>query len=144
MDATQTLVPTRLWIVGGLALAWNLIGVAAFAMQLGMPEEALQAMPAERQALHRATPAWLYVFYGVATIGGALGSVGLLLRRRWAAPIFLVALIALTLQVVAGYATTPAWSVTGVAGLGFPLLLLVVATALWRFARAMAACGVLR
>lgn len=137
-------VPASIWIVGGLAVVWNLIGVAAFAMQLAMPAEALQAMPPEQRAVYEATPGWIYLFYGVATIGGVLGSLGLLLRRRWAAPVYLVALVALVLQVLASYAVTPAWSTSGLAGLGFPVLLVVIAGALWLFARRMAARGVLR
>ena len=131
-------------IVGMLALLWNLVGVAAFLMQRVLPAEALQAMPPERRAVHEATPAWLYVFYGLATFGGALSALGLLLRRRWAAPAFLVALLALLLQIVAGYATTPAWALGGVASLGFPVLLVGVAIALLLFARRMAARDILR
>src|SRR3546814_494972 len=90
------------------------------------------------------TPAWLYVFYGLATFGGVAGSIGLLLRRRWAVPVYLLALVALVLQVVASYAVTPAWSVSGAAGLAFPVLLVAIAICLWLFSRRMAARGVLR
>src|SRR5690606_3785226 len=86
----------------------------------------------------------LYLLYGVASIGGVLGSLGLLLRRRWAVPVYLVALIGLVLQVLASYAVTPAWSVGGAASLGFPVLLVAIAVALWLFARRMAARGGLR
>src|SRR3546814_12441953 len=79
-------VPASVWIVGVLALLWNLVGVAAFVMQVAMPAEALGAMPAEQRAIYEATPAWLYVFSGLATFGGVAGSIGLLLRRRWAVP----------------------------------------------------------
>ena len=143
--ATESMkVPTSVWIVGVLALLWNLIGVAAFTMQVAMPAQALEAMPADQRAIYEATPAWLYVFYGVATIGGALGSVGLLLRRRWAAPVYLVALMSLVVQVLCSFMVTPAWSLGGAASLGFPVLLVVIATVLWWFARRMATRGVLR
>lgn len=144
MEPNSGKVPASVWIVCGLAVVWNLLGVAAFAMQLAMPAEALQAMPPEQRAIYEATPGWIYLFYGVATIGGVLGSLGLLLRRRWAAPVYLVALIGLVLQVLASYAVTPAWSAGGAASLGFPVLLVAVAAALWLFARRMAARGVLR
>src|SRR3546814_11692538 len=94
-------VPASVWIVGVLALLWNLVGVAAFVMQVAMPAEALGAMPAEQRAIYEATPAWLYVFYGLAPFGGVAGSIGLLLRRRWAVPVYMLALVALVLQVVA-------------------------------------------
>src|SRR3546814_19299235 len=91
-------------------------------MQVAMPAVALGAMPAEQRAIYEATPAWLYVFYGLATFGGVPGSIGLLLRRRWAVSVYLVALVAPVLQVVARYAVPPAWSVSGAAGLPFPEL----------------------
>lgn len=77
-------------------------------------------------------------------MAGALGSVGLLLRRRWAVPVYLVALLALVVQVLCSFVVTPAWALGGVASLGFPVMLVVIATALWWFAQRMAARGVLR
>ncbi|GGK14972.1 hypothetical protein [Luteimonas terricola] len=144
MEAGSTKVPASVWVVGVLALLWNLVGVAAFGMQLAMPAEALEAMPADRRAIYEAAPGWLYIFYGVATIGGVIGSLGLLLRRRWAVPVYLVALVALVLQVLASYAVTPAWSLGGAASLGFPVLLVAIAIALWLFARRMSARHILR
>lgn len=143
MDIT-TRTPASLWIVGVLALLWNLLGLASFVFQMLMPAEALQAMPAEQRAVYEAAPGWLYLFYGIATIGGVLGSLALLLRRRWAALVFLVALLGLIVQVIAGYATTPSWAVSGAAGLGFSLFLVLVAVALWRFSAWMEKRGVLR
>lgn len=144
METRATGVPVSLWIVGGVALLWNLIGVAAFTMQLAMPAEALAAMPDAERAIYEATPAWLYVFYGLATIGGVVGSLGLLRRRRWAVPVYLVALIALVVQLVSSYAVTPAWSVGGASTLVFSVLLVVIATFLWLFSRRLSARGVLR
>ncbi|PJJ97466.1 hypothetical protein CO641_10880 [Lysobacteraceae bacterium NML91-0213] len=144
METAARHVPARVRVVGALALLWNLVGVAAFVMQLSMPAEALAAMPPEQRAVYEATPSWIYLFYGTATIGGALGSLGLLLGRRWAAAVLLVALAALLLQVAASYAVTPAWSLNGAPGLVFPALLLAIAVALYLFARRMAARGVLR
>ncbi len=84
------------------------------------------------------------MFYGIATFGGALGALGLLLRRRWAAPVLLSALVALALQVVSGLVVTPMLETGGVASLGLPVFLLVVAALLWGFARRLAVGGVLR
>src|SRR3546814_7731025 len=120
-------LPASVWIVGCRALLWNLVGLAAVVMQVAMPAEALGAMPAEQRAIYEATPSWLYVFYGLATFGAVAGSIGLLLRRRWAVSVYLVALVALVLQVVASYAVTPAGSVSGAAGPAFPALLVEIA-----------------
>src|SRR3546814_11013560 len=103
-----------------------------------MPAEALGAMPAEQRAIYEATPAWLYFFYGLATFGGVAGSIRLLPRRRWAVSVYLVALVALVLHVVAGYAVTPAWLLSGAAGLAFPVPLVAVAVCPWLFSRGLA------
>src|SRR3546814_17143888 len=112
MESKAMKVPASVWIVGALALLWNLVGVAAFVMQVAMPAEALGAMPAEQRAIYAATPAWLSVFYGLATFAGVAGSIGLLPRRRWAASVYLVELVAPALQVVARHAVAAAWEVT--------------------------------
>src|SRR3546814_14341442 len=103
-------VPASVWIVGALALLWNLVGVAAFVMQVAMPAEALGAMPAEQRAIYEATPAWLYVFSGLATFVGFSGSIGLLLRRRRAVSVYLVAQVSLVRPVVARHPVPPAGS----------------------------------
>src|SRR3546814_9452153 len=52
MESKAMKVPASVWIVGALALLWNLVGVAAFVMQVEMPAEALGAMPAEQRAIY--------------------------------------------------------------------------------------------
>lgn len=144
MERVTEKAPASVWVVGVLALLWNLVGVGMFLFQTLLPDAALQSMPPDQRAVYEATPAWLYVFYGVATIGGALGALGLLLRRRWAVAVFLVALLALVLQVVGSLLATPAWSIGGAGMLVFPVILIVIATLLWWFTRRMARRGVLR
>src|SRR3546814_18134167 len=110
MESKAMKVPASVWIVGALALLWNLVGVAAFVMQVAMPAEALGAMPAEQRAIYAATPAWPYVFSGLATFGGVAGYIGLLLPRRLVGSVSLVAPVARVLPVVARSQVSPAWS----------------------------------
>ncbi|HRF84429.1 MAG TPA: hypothetical protein PLO34_08405, partial [Pseudoxanthomonas sp.] len=77
-------------------------------------------------------------------IGGVLGALSLLLRRRWAVPMFAISLLALLVQMVGGYAVTPAWAAYGAAGLAMPALLLVVALLQWNYARRCRVRGWLR
>ena len=75
------------------ALLWNLIGCAAYLADVTItPEAVAQMTPAER-ALYETRPAWAVAMTALAVWGGALGCVGLLLRKSWATVVFLVSLI---------------------------------------------------
>jgi len=85
--------PKHLWIVGGLALLWSLLG-AANHLLLVTENRAYTSQFTEEQLAHgRAIPAWLSASWAIAAWGGVLGSALLLLRRK-VAP-FLLAISAL-------------------------------------------------
>jgi hypothetical protein len=136
--------PRAFWWVAVLALAWNLIGLAMFGVQVTMDEAQLAAMSEADRQVYLATPLWVEVAFGFAVIGGVLGALGLLLRRRWAVSMFAISLLALLVQFAGAYLSTPAWQAYGAAGLAMPALLVVVALALLAYARRAAAGGWLR
>jgi len=123
----------HLWIALA-ALVWNLLGLMAFVMQVSMTPEQVAALPAADRAVHDATPSWLTVAFALAVGGGVLGSIGLLLRQRWAVAAFTVSLAALVVQ-IGGYLVTPMWQASGAAGAAFPAVLLAIAVALLAYAR---------
>ncbi len=127
--------PTSYWVITILALLWNLAGVAMFCLQLSMDPAAVAALPAPQREVYEATPSWLNIAFAISVFGGVLGAVGLLLRKRWAVPCFLVSLLALIVQILSAYAVTPAWSAYGAAGLAMPVVLLAIALFLLWYAR---------
>ena len=142
MHATALpMLPKSFWIIAVLALLWNLLGLAMFVMQVTLSPEALAAMPAAQREIHGSTPAWINVAFGLAVVSGVLGAVGLLMRRRWAVVMFALSLAALAVQLLGAYLVTPAWAASGVAGLGLPVLLIVIAFALLAYARNVASRG---
>ncbi len=136
--------PRAFVVVAILALAWNLIGLALFWRQVTMDAVQLATLPGPQQQVYLATPGWVNVAFAFAVLGGVLGALGLLLRRRWAVPMFQVSLLGLLVQLVGGYLVTPAWSAFGPAGLAMPALLLVIALALLFYARHARGSGWLR
>lgn len=136
--------PRYFWWLAGAALLWNLAGVAMLLVQVGMDAQGLAALDAGQRRIREATPGWVDAAFAVAVTSGVLGALGLLLRGRWAAPLFGVSLLAMLVQLGGGYATTPAWEVYGPAGLAMPAILLVIAVALWGYARRLARSGWLR
>lgn len=90
--------PTWFKVVAALALLWNLLGCVAFFMDLRLSPEDLAALPEAQQALYAARPTWAVAATAIAVFGGALGSVGLLLRRKWAFPVLALSLLGILVQ----------------------------------------------
>ncbi len=92
------------YVISGLALAWNLVGVALYVMQVTMTEEAIAALEPAERALMEATPTWLIGVYALAVNAGALGCLLLILRKAWAIPVLVVSLLCIVVQM--GYSMT--------------------------------------
>lgn len=133
--------PASLRVIGWIALFWNLVGVVMFIMQTGLTPEQVAAMPPERQVIYEAMPSWLTVAYAVGVFGGVLGALGLLMRKRWAVAVFAASLLAVVANMVGIYVHTPAWEISGVAGLPLGVLLIVIAGFWFWYARRARARG---
>lgn len=123
------------WVVGVLALAWNLIGVMAYIAQATITPEALQTLPEAERALLAATPAWVTAAFATAVFGGAAGCLLLLLRSRIALPVLLLSLVGVVLQVGYTLFASQALEVHGPGGMAMPVMIVVVAVLLVVFAR---------
>lgn len=84
--------------VSVVALLWNLLGCAAYLADVMMTPEALARLTAAQQAMYAARPTWAVAATAIAVWFGAGGCVGLLLRKRWATPLFITSLAALIVQ----------------------------------------------
>jgi hypothetical protein len=115
------------WIVAVFALVWNLIGVAMWYIQANMSAEQLALMTEPQRQVYEGTPSWINVAFAVAVFAGVLGGLGLLLKKRWAAAMFLLSLVALLVQMIGAFVATPAWAAYGPAGLVMPAVLVVIA-----------------
>ncbi len=102
-------MPRPKWFmpVAIVALLWNLIGCAAYLMDVTLTPEAVATMSADQQALYAARPSWAVAMYAIAVWGGALGCVGLVLRKRWAQGPLLASLIGLIGQDAALFGMSP-------------------------------------
>ena len=123
------------------ALVWNLLGVAMWYLQVNMSAERLALMTEPQRQVYQATPGWLDVVFAVAVFAGVLGGVGLLLKKRWAATMFLLSLVAVLVQMIAAYVVTPAWAAYGPTGLVMPVVLVVIAGFLLSYANKARARG---
>lgn len=113
--------------VAMILLIWNLIGVAAFAMQATMDLNALAKTDAYQAHLFATMPPWAWFAYGVAVLAGTLGSVALLWRSHWAVPLYLLSLIGVVLQFGRTFLMTDLLEVRGWTTTLFPAFIALVA-----------------
>lgn len=92
--------PWHMWVLGGLLLLWN--GMAAFdyIMTLIRFEPYLAAYPEETLAYFFNAPIWMYGVWGVSMLGGLIGTILLLARRRTAVPVYALAWLSSVLAVI--------------------------------------------
>lgn len=128
--------------VAVVALVWNLIGCAAYLSDVMLSPEALAKMTEAQQAMYAARPAWAVAAYAIAVWGGAAGSLGLVLKKAWATPLFVASLAGLVVQDVALFALSPA-KPEG-AAYGLQAMVLAIAVALLLLARKATARGWIR
>jgi hypothetical protein len=128
--------PTRaFWIVGALAVVWNLIGVMSYLMTVTMSPETLDAMSEAERNLYTEIPAWATAAYAIAVFSGVLGSIALLLRKSWAVPLFVVSLVAILVQMGHAFFASAMLEVQGATAAVLPLLIMAIAAYLLWFAR---------
>lgn len=100
--------PKWFWLVGGLFLLWNLMGVANYLGAAMATDESLaaQGYTLEQSEFLMAMPAYVIAVFALAVWGGLLASILFLLRKKWAETVFIfsgfMALLSFVLDVVGG------------------------------------------
>jgi len=123
------------------ALVWNLIGCAAYLSDVMITPADLAKMTEAQQAMYAARPAWSVAATAIAVWGGAVGSLGLILRRRWATLLLIVSLLGLIAQDVSLFALTPGTTPLAAAALVLQGLVLLIGISLVLLARTAEARG---
>jgi surface polysaccharide O-acyltransferase-like enzyme len=85
------------WVlISGIALIlWNLMGSIMFVLDMMKSPEDLAALPEDQQTLWKQMPGWAWAAYGVGTIGGLLAALGIVIRKKWAAHLALLSVVAI-------------------------------------------------
>jgi len=148
--ATQLRTPVHLWIVGALALLWGGFGAYDYLMTRLRNTDYIENMmpnvdPDAVLAWVDGFPIWAQFGWGLGVWGGVLGAILLLIRSRWAVPVLAASLVGALLGL--GYQIVAAPPLAGMEGAMndiMPFVIIFVALALFLYARAMKAKGVLR
>lgn len=91
-------VPKWFRPVAVVALLWNLLGCAAYLADVMLSPEDIAKLTAAQQAMYASRPAWSIAATAIAVWIGAAGSVGLIMRKRWATPMLLASLAGVIVQ----------------------------------------------
>jgi len=127
--------PRAFLIISIVALLWNVVGVMIYVMHIMTSPEALASMPAAERALMESEPAWATAAYTIAVFGGVFACVGLLLKKAWSVPLFLVSLVAIIVLYTYWFFMAASLEVYGMAGLIVPVLVTVIAVFLVWYSR---------
>ena len=147
---TRPRTPVHLWIVGIVALLWNAIGCYDYLMTRMRNTEYFEKMmptvdPQEMLAWVDGFPIWAQFGWGLGVWGGLIGALLLLVRSRWAVWALGLSMIGAVLGL--GYQILAAPPLAGAEGPmveAMPFVIIAIAVALFFYARAMQAKGVLR
>lgn len=85
--AQRAVTPWHLWVTGVILLLWNAIGTVDFTATLTRFEPYLASFPQAVKEQIFALPWWMFLVWGVGVWGGFVGTIFLLLRKRWAVPL---------------------------------------------------------
>jgi hypothetical protein len=137
--------PWHLWVVGVVALLWNAMGALDYTMTETRNAAYMKDFTAEQLAYFYSFPKWVVATWALSVWGGVAGSVALLLRSRWAVPIFALSLATMAMTFVHNFVLTDGLAVMGgAAALAFTATIVAVGIALVFYSRWVARKGILR
>ena len=111
------------------------MGVAAYLGDAYTSVEQLEQMTQAQRELFEGRPAWVTAAFAIAVFAGAIGSVALLIRKKWAKPVLTLSLIAAIAQFIYNTFMTNTIEVMGNQAIIFPILVLGIGLYLIFFAK---------
>lgn len=129
--------PKHLWIVGILALLWDLGGAYDYLMTQTQNEAYMAKFTPAQLEYFYGFPVWFEFFWALAIWGSILGCVLLLLRKCLAVPVFLASFVSVIVTTIYSYGMSDGMELMGAVGLVFTIVILAVSLFLWLYSRAM-------
>ncbi len=125
MENEKTKMPTWFLVVAVFFLVWNLMGVGSFFMHTFISNEALDALPLAEKELYQSYPLWTKMVFAIAVFGGLLGSIGLVLKKKWSKLAFIISLCAIIPQMIQNVFVTESMEVYGPVSVVMPIMVVV-------------------
>lgn len=149
-DTARAVTPLHLWIVGGLGTLWNAFGCYDYFMTRTRGADYIEGMmhTADGEAIMAyidSFPIWASAGWGLGVWGGLAGSILLLMRHRLAVPVLAASLVGAVIGI--GYQLVNPSDIPELSesiNKVMPYIIIAIALALFLYARAQRAKGVLR
>jgi len=135
--------PRHLWIVGIIAVLWNAIGAFDYAATQLRLEAYMSQFTPEQLAYFYGFPAWAVAAWAIAVWSALLGSISLLLRKRWAVWLFGISLVGMAITALYNFVLTDGAAMMGSGAMAFTAVIWFIAISLFIYSRKMAERGVL-
>ena len=137
--------PWHLWVIGIVGLLWSAMGAFDYLMTEMKSEAYMAKFTPEQLEYFYGFPAWMIALWAIAVWGGVAGSVLLLLKKKLAAPVYLVSFLCMAVTMIRNYVFTHGYAeaMGSAMGVVFSAIIFVVAALLYLYARAMGKRGVL-
>jgi len=141
--AGRSKTPVHLWIVGVLALLWNAVGAFDYlATQLKLDFYMSQFSEQQLEYFY-GFPKLMTACWAFAVWGAVVGSIGLLMRRKWAVWAFVVSCAGLVVTTIYNFGITNGVEIMGSGAVIFSAVIWVIAFFLLYYSWAQAKKGVL-
>ncbi|MDC6361141.1 MULTISPECIES: hypothetical protein [Flavobacteriaceae] len=118
--------PVWFWVVSTIALLWNLMGVFNYLNQAFNQQAILESLDQAQREVFEGIPAWATAAFAIAVFSGFIGSIGLLLRKKWARPFFIISLITAVAQFVHWLFISNAVEAFGTSTYGMPIIVIII------------------
>ena len=127
--------PTWFWAVSVIALLWNLIGAFNYLNQAFNQVAMLESLDQAQREAFEGIPAWATAAFAIAVFSGTSACIGLLLRKKWARPLFIISLIAAVAQFVHWLFISNAVEAFGPSTYAMPVIVIVIGLYLISFSK---------
>jgi uncharacterized membrane protein YhdT len=119
--------PASYWIIAGIFLLWNFLGLTIYYDQVTMTPEVIAEnfSPAQQMFLQN-MPIWATSAYAIAVTAGVIGAALLFARMALALPVFVVSLVGVLVQDLNSFVLSDGLGVWGTGALYLPTLVLLI------------------
>ena len=137
------MTPKHLWLVGIVSLLWNAMGVFDYSATHFRIDSYMSQFTPQQLELFYNFPPWMVAAWATGVWGALLGSLALLMRKKWAVWLFGASLLGLAGSTFYNHVATDNAQTMNGGDVAFAAAIWVIALLLFFYARLMAKRGVL-
>ena len=123
------------WIIAVIAFIWNSLGVNAYLQQQYDTEAFRMQYTPDQLEMVNATPSWAIAAFAFAVFGGLFGSLALLLRKKFATPLFAISLLGIIAQMIYNFLIINSMEVYGPGAAIMPIMVIIIAIFLFMYSK---------